>query len=185
MLEQEVLDQEIKNEQILKNTQREQRLKSGILIIALLCFVICYAHTIIGAIVVAASITLIAVLGISEFYAMQKKKGMEPMVGFGIGITIAYMFLVASIKIIPAYFNEESSKNFKFFLQFLLNVNISSFCVLLIIITAIILVFSNRTENAIARFASTLCGFFYITFLLSCVLYIIMFDYNPTEITYS
>ena len=150
------------------------RLMSGTSIIALLIFTTIYSNSVLGFCLVTVSVALIASLALLEFYNMMQKKGMEPMVRYGLYSSIAFIFITA-LNSCDWYTN-----NYSIFENLLVIANVLAIP-LFIIVAFVLLVFTNKVENGISRLLSTLGGFFCITLLLSYVLKILLSNYNVSS----
>ncbi|NLF40752.1 phosphatidate cytidylyltransferase [bacterium] len=108
---------------------------------------------------VPTAVSLMAVVGLLEFYHLMEQRGFQPLRRWGVCFSVAYIFIIyfVSLKTIPPF--EEAA---------LMPVYVA------IISAAVIIVFRANISTALSTLASTLAGFLYVTWLIAFCLRIVL-----------
>ena len=134
------------------------RLLSGSLLILILVFVVRFAQ---GwtTIFLPLVISLLAALALLEFYYLMEQKGYTPLRTWGVVFSVAYIFIIYFVSLKTTLQIED----------------LALMPVYLAIMTATMIITARQNiSTALNTLASSLAGFFYITWLLSFILRIIL-----------
>ncbi len=136
----------------------KHRLFSASIIISTLILVVMFSHGWTN-IFLPTAIAAVASIGLLEFYYMLEQKGFNPLKKWGIIFSVLYIFVIYLVSI-------------KSFLQV---EDVALMPIYLAILTVtIIITFKQNIETSLTTLISTLAGFFYVTWLLSFILRIIL-----------
>ena len=133
------------------NNQLKQRIVMGSLGIIALIICIYYSFTPFFKPIFVLLIAGITSLALLEYYHLAQRKGFQPLVTFGICVTIAYTISIAFSTHYPAL------------------VGIPSL-ILVASLIIVFLIFFNRIPSSIGNLAITLFGIIYLTIPLGCIL---------------
>ena len=105
------------------------------------------------------TVAAVTAIGLLEFYYMLEQKGYKPLKTWGVCFSILYIFVIYLVSL-------------KIFLQI---EDLALMPVYLAILTVtIIITLKQKIELSLSTLISTLAGFFYVTWLLSFILRIIL-----------
>jgi len=136
----------------------KHRLLSASIIISSLILVVMFSRGW-SNIFLPTTVAAVTAIGLLEFYYMLEQKGYKPLKTWGVCFSILYIFVIYLVSL-------------KIFLQI---EDLALMPVYLAILTVtIIITYKQNIELSLSTLISTLAGFFYVTWLLSFILRIIL-----------
>lgn len=136
----------------------QRRLLSSSVLILALIVVVMFARGV-TTVLAPAALSILAVMGLLEFYVLFEKKRCHPLRVWGMCVSVAYIFVMyfVSLRLLPQV---------ELLALMLVYLAVSS--------AAMILLYQRDVETSLMSLAATLAGFLYITWLFTFVLRIVL-----------